>query len=133
MGRDKNIEIINNIINEVGQYIIGTVGQHSVEWDYACFLSLKKQPETRVEFLLFNNKKIVDFKSSQLNFVLNMLFEEYKKNLNLNPETAIKYIIRNSDLKADVQVDKDNSWSDGLIGVPKITYDLAIEKTVFTP
>lgn len=132
MGRDKNIEIINNIINEVGQYIIGTVGQHSVEWDYACFLSLKKQPDTKVEFLLFNKKKLVDFKSSQLNFVLHMLFEEYKKNLNLNPETAIKYIIRNSDLKADVQVDKEEAWSPALVATPKISYEQAISQTVFT-
>lgn len=132
MGRKDNIEIINNIVNEVGQYIVGTVGQYSVEWDFACFVSLKNKSQKRTEFFLFHKGRPIDFKSSQLVFVLNMLFEEYKKNLYLKPEAAIKYVIRNSDLKSDIQVDAEGaqSWSTSYGSDLRIPFEQLVDKNL---
>lgn len=113
----QNIELVNQILNEVGQYIIGTVNQYSLEWDYACFVSYKSASNPHGEFHLFHKERPISFKSSQLVFILYKLFEDYKKALSLNfKETSIKYTIRNSDLKVDVKLDTDkkHKWSGDL-------------------
>ncbi len=112
----QNLEVVNQVLNDVGQFIIGTVGQHSLDWDYACFISAKSGVISNGRFYLFHKSQVVGFKSSQLILVLDKLFSDYKKALNLkedNPDVTIKYVIKNSDLRSDIKIDKNLSelWS----------------------
>ena len=110
----QNIELVNQILNDVGQYIIGTVGQYSLEWDYACFVSFTTPKNPNGEFHLFHKNRPISFKSSELVLILHKLFEDYKKALNIKDrkECSVKYTIRNSDLKVDVKLDhlNKNLW-----------------------
>ncbi len=110
----QNIELVNQILNEVGQYIVGTVGQYSLEWDYACFVSFSSPDHPHGEFHLFHKKNPISFKSSQLVYILFELFEDYKKAINVyDKDCSVKYAIRNADLKVDIKLDhiNKNVWS----------------------
>ncbi len=113
----KNVELVNNILNEVGHYIIATVGQHSLDWDYACYANSNNPIHPRGEFFLFHNKKTVSFKSSELVYVMHKLFEAYKVALNQNLENesvSIKYVIKYDDLKVDLKIETESSLSSAL-------------------
>lgn len=116
MEKSQNLERVNLILNEVGQYIVGTLGQYSLDWDYACFVNSNTLLNPKGEFYLFHSNASVGFKSAALNKILFELFEHYQEAMNLKlGETKIKYVIRNSDLKSDIKIDVTNSmpWAKG--------------------
>lgn len=130
----QNIELVNQVLNEAGQFIIGTVGQYSLDWDYACFVNAKSNMHSKGEFYLFHKSQPVSFKSSELVLVLYRLIEDYKKALNLNADIAnvsIKYVIRNSDLKPDLQIDRTSSevWSSDLSQKSSNLFNILIKNT----
>lgn len=105
--KKQNFERVNLILNEVGQYIVGTLGQYSLDWDYACFLNTKSVQNPYGEFYLFHANSNVGFKSVALNKILFELFEHYQDAMSTESEnTRIRYVIRNSDLKSSVKVEK---------------------------
>ncbi len=128
----KNVQLVNDILNEVAHYIIATVGQHSLDWEYACYVSSKNTTHREGEFFLFHNKKPISFKSSELVHTLYKLFEAYKIALNENlkdQDVSIKYVIQYADLKVDLKLEKGiaDKWDSLSAPNPLNPYDLLIE------